>query len=121
MADGEAVDEQATPGRRRATRRRALLTGIVSYADGAVSFRCAIRERSDGGARLRLPKGLIVPDRFWLIEVDKAVASEASVVWRSYEDIGVTLTMAENLSTGAAKDPCTRRLKGLWLAASPLA
>ena len=38
MADGEAVDEEAAPGRRRATRLRALLTGIVSYADGAVSF-----------------------------------------------------------------------------------
>ena len=76
---------------RRAARQRVLLTGLVAYDQMNISFRCAIRNRSPSGAQLKLPNGMVVPDRFWLIDVGEGSAYNATAVWRRYPNVGVTL------------------------------
>ena len=49
--------------------RRVLQTALAGYPYLGISFRCAIRDRSASGVRLRLPEGPVVPPEFWLIEV----------------------------------------------------
>jgi hypothetical protein len=95
-----------------------LLTGVVAYADLGVSFRCAIRDRSEGGARLKLPDGLTVPNQFWLIDVAAALAYEANAVWHRYPEVGVTLTNPVDLNPVGA-EPQQRRLRALWVEVAP--
>ena len=53
MSDANS-DGAGDDGKRQAPRRRMLMTGLVAYEDLSVSFRCAIRDRSADGARLKL-------------------------------------------------------------------
>ncbi len=95
-----------------------LLTGLVVHLDLGVSFRCAIRDRSETGARLKLPTGAIAPNNFWLIEVTEGRACTATTVWRTYPDVGVEL--AEPLDLIKADDDILhRRLRALWLEIAP--
>lgn len=102
---------------RRAPRRRVLLTGIVTYNDGAISFRCTIRDRSEHGARLKLPAGIVPPPEVWLIEVTEAIAYRAHIVWRLGEQVGVELREPLNIRA-AGGDLLQRQLHALWLAAA---
>lgn len=95
-----------------------LLTAVVAYLDLSVSYRCAIRDRSDAGARLKLPDGLIVPQTFWMIDVAAGLAYEATTVWRRYPEVGVALAPPFDLkSTGL--EGMQRRLRALWVEAAP--
>jgi hypothetical protein len=114
MANGGA-DQSQDEGDRRAPRRRVLLTGLVVHTNFSISFRCAIRDRSATGARLRLPGGNMVPPQFWLIEVAEGRAYEATAVWRHYPDVGVTLGAPIDLKPPTL-DPDLRRLRTLWVA-----
>ncbi|MDR3510288.1 MAG: hypothetical protein P4L73_01520 [Caulobacteraceae bacterium] len=95
-----------------------LLTAVVAYPDLSVSYRCAIRDRSEGGARLKLPDGLLLPHRFWMIDVASGVAFEAEAVWRRYPEVGVTLTGGLDLKSQTLVGP-ERRLHALWVEAAP--
>jgi hypothetical protein len=114
----QAQAQTASRDRRRLARRRMLLTGVIAYAGLNISFRCAIRDRSPGGMRLKLPNGLTAPDRFWLIDVAEAVAYEANVAWRKAPEIGVALAEATPLGAPTA-DANQRQLRALWVEASP--
>jgi hypothetical protein len=103
---------------RRAPRHRVLLTGVVAHDDLGVSFRCAIRDRSSQGARLKLPPGLLAPGRFKMIDVAEGYAYEATTKWRQYPEVGVALSDPINLRT-AWFDRQQRALRALWLEASP--
>ncbi len=105
------------PSDRRAPRRRVLLTGIVTYNDGAISFRCTIRDRSEHGARLKMPTGIVPPPEIWLIEVTEAVAYRAHIVWRLGEQVGVELREPLNIRAPGG-DLQRRQLHALWLAAA---
>jgi hypothetical protein len=99
---------------RRTPRHRVLLAGVVVLDDLGVSFRCAIRDRSSQGARLRLPPGLLAPGQFQMIDVADGYAYEATTKWRNHPEVGVALTNPINLRT-AWFDSRQRRLRGLWL------
>jgi hypothetical protein len=103
---------------RRTPRKRMLLTGLVVRLDQGVSFRCAIRDRSETGARLKLPTGAVAPNTFWLIAVTDGRACEATTVWRRMPDVGVVLGEPIDL-TRAVEDLDHRRLRALWLEVAP--
>jgi hypothetical protein len=95
-----------------------LLTGLVVRLDQGVSFRCAIRDRSATGARLKLPAGAVAPNTFWLIEATEGRACEATIVWRTMPEVGVEL--GEPIDLKMAKDDLShRRLRALWLELTP--
>jgi hypothetical protein len=105
-------------GDRRTPRRRVLLTALIAHTDLAVSFRCAIRDRSEAGARLKLPDGLMVPPRFWMIDVGEAKAYDATAVWRHYPEVGVALADPIDL-TYPGQESLQRRLRALWIEVAP--
>lgn len=110
---------QSDPADRRKPRRRVLLTAVVAYHDLSVSFRCAIRDRSETGARLKLPDGIIVPATFWMIDVAQGLAFPAKVVWRNYPEVGVGLDAAFDLKLRILPEGAPLRLKALWMEAAP--
>lgn len=105
-------------GDRRTPRRRVLLTGLVAYPDLSISFRCAIRDRSANGARIKIPENLVVPIRFWLIDVGEGLAYDATAVWRRYPEVGVALANPIPLEH-AERDLMQRRLRALWIEIAP--
>jgi hypothetical protein len=48
-----------------------------------------LRDLSDGGARLKVPTTVAIPDRFTLIDAHARTRWEATVVWRKGDQIGV--------------------------------
>ena len=108
--------QQAPDERRRAPRRRALLTAIVvnNAFDGI--FRCQIRDVSETGARLVIPASFLVPAGFWLIAVSSGLAYPAKLVWRKYPDAGVVL--GEPIELDEATTRVARRLRAVWVTAT---
>lgn len=79
-------------------------------------FRCGVHDVSDGGARLKLPEGILLPTQFWLIASSAGMAYEAETVWRRYPGVGVSVGEPLDLH-----DPTTRnarRLRALWMSVS---
>jgi hypothetical protein len=105
------------PPDRRTPRHRVLRTGIITYQECAISFRCTIRDRSQRGARLRVPGGLVPPNDFWLIEVSEAIAHRAHAAWRRGDEIGVELGEQIGLRE-VGRLLLHRQLHALWLAAA---
>jgi hypothetical protein len=103
---------------KRAPRRRVLLTGLVVSPELDISFRALIRDRSEAGAKLKLPDATPVPHWFWLIDVTEGVAYRATAVWRRYPEIGVSLTEPMSLHV-PGPDLQQRRLRSLWIEIAP--
>jgi hypothetical protein len=95
-----------------------LLTALVAYPDLSISFRCAIRDRSASGARLKLPVGMVVPPLFWMIDANEAQAYEATAVWRRYPEVGVNLGEPIDLKY-PGQEPQQRKLRALWIEVAP--
>jgi hypothetical protein len=114
-----AVDVEPTPyalkgeEQRRSRRRRVLLSALVVHQDFRISFKCAIRDVSENGARLKAPPGCLVPASFLLIDIVGGRGYEATTAWRRYPHIGVSVNNAMDLREPAAK--LALRLRTLWL------
>jgi hypothetical protein len=100
--------------RRPKPRSRVLLSGIVTYGDGAYSFDCSFRNLSETGARVTMGKNLQFPSEFFLINIRDRVAYDSRVVWNRGGEVGVTFKATVALS--AVTDPALAYLKKLWLA-----
>ena len=100
--------------RRPKARSRVLLSGIVTYKDGAYSFDCSFRNLSENGARLVVGKNTAFPSEFFLINVRDRVAYECKLVWNKGTEVGVAFKATVALS--AITDPGLAYLKKLWLA-----
>jgi hypothetical protein len=103
----------------RPTRQRVLLTGVVVSHDFSSSFRCAIRDRSQRGARLKPPDIDMVPAQFWLIDVARAVAYSATLVWRSTHEVGVALGEPALDLMQSSEGSLQRQLRALWVEVAP--
>lgn len=75
--------------RRPVSRKRSFLSGIVSYGDGAYSFRCAIKNVSPTGARLHFDTANNLPARFWLLNLHDRTAHQVRVAWANATEAGV--------------------------------
>ena len=110
-------DKNAEPPvaeRRPNPRSRVLLSGIVTYGDGAYSFDCSFRNLSATGARVVMGKNLQFPSQFFLINVRDRVAYDCKVIWNKGGEVGVAFKATVPLS--AITDPGLAYLKKLWLA-----
>jgi hypothetical protein len=117
MSDADS-DRPGDGDKRRTRRSRVLLGGLVAYPDLSVSFRCAIRDRTAAGARLKLPDGMVVPERFWLIEVNEGLAHDTDPIWRRYPEVGVRFANPIDLRR-AGEDLLQRQLRALWIEIAP--
>ena len=100
--------------RRPEQRKRVLMAGIVTYADGKFSFDCTFRNLSETGALVAVGKHAQFPSEFYLICMRDRIAYEAKVVRNNGSEVGVRfrkkLLFAEKI------DPSLNYLKGLWIA-----
>ena len=99
--------------RRPKPRARVLLSGIVTYSDGAYSFDCSFRNLSETGARLVVQKNAQFPTELFLINIRDRVAYDCKVVWNKGGEVGVTFKATVALSN--ITDPSLAYLKRLWL------
>lgn len=94
-------------------RKRVLLTGIITYANGAHSFHCTFRNLSESGARLAVGSNAQFPSDFYLINIRDRVAYDAKLVWNKGNEIGVAFK--STLPLAGITDPALAFLKQLWL------
>jgi len=98
---------------RGARRNRVLMEGKVTYALGARSIDCTIRDLSETGARVRLSGPEPVPETVVLIQMRSGVAYEAAVAWAKDRDLGLTFLAAHRLNEDCPPDMAP--LRRLWL------
>ncbi len=103
-----AATAQPRAERRPKSRRRVLLAGKVSYFDGAHEFACSIRDISDTGAKIALPKGQPIPKTIALANLTARVLYKAEVVWNNGRDAGVRFL--EQIPASDVSEPHLRRL-----------
>lgn len=88
-----ALDPAGLPPRvvndRKSPRRRTLLGGKVVYGEGKFVRDCRIRDLSETGARISLPKGEFIPERIFLLECRRPVAYEAIISWSKAPEFGL--------------------------------
>jgi hypothetical protein len=112
------IADQAGAPQARPARQRTCLNGKLAYGDGifapdgALSLDCAIRDLSEGGARIVLAKRQPIPVNLYLIVVKFAVAYHASVVWLNYPARG--LKFSEKYDLTAPLPVELRFLHRLW-------
>ncbi len=82
--DGEVFEE-----RRKEPRRRVLKGATLSFNRGYGALECVVRNQSEHGARLVFGDASAVPPAFELIVNGDALRRQASVRWRSANDVGV--------------------------------
>ena len=56
---------------------------------GCSVINCIIRDRSDSGAKLRLPAATELPGNFELVFLTEGMLYPARLVWRRKDDLGV--------------------------------
>jgi PAS domain-containing protein len=75
---------------RRSSERRRVVRAAEIFADGdAGAISCVMIDISQTGARLRIPDGVTVPDRFRLSVEAMGIAASCEVRWRRANEIGV--------------------------------
>jgi hypothetical protein len=84
--------------RRQRSRKRVLLSGIVTYWDGARSFGCSIRNLSEEGARISKPRTQPLPEKLYLISVRERMVHEAKLVWSHDREAGLVFVNSSQLS-----------------------
>ena len=106
-----------TPGppprveRRPKLRKRALLSGRISYSDGEHYFDCTIRDLSGTGARVAISRGQRIPSNVYLIEMRSGTVHEATVVWNNGREVG--LNFIKSFMQVDITDPTLTYLKRL--------
>ena len=96
---------------RRAARTAVDQPGILVF-DGDFALPCAMRDVSDGGARIHFDAPMPLPAGGHFIDVHAGAAYRARVVWRSGLDAGLELSEALGLDEAAPAN----MLRRTWLA-----
>jgi hypothetical protein len=73
---------------RRRPRQKTLLRGEIMTTSG-MAMSCAVRDLSEGGARLSFGDATWVPDRFKLTVFGRDWTANAEVRWRKDNQVGV--------------------------------
>jgi hypothetical protein len=86
-------------GRRR-ERKRTLLGGKVVSHDGALCIDCTIRDISDEGARIAIPRDKIIPTHVFFVHSRSTDAYEAEVAWIKPPEYGLKFVRRHDLEVG---------------------
>jgi hypothetical protein len=111
-----ALIQQGDDHRAR-SRQRVLLAGKLVYGEADLTVDCAIRDLSEGGARIRISGPVALPSRLHLIEVKTGQAFDCEVAWRRMPEIGLRfLSPPHDLTHSDA--PELKMLRRVWLEAT---
>jgi hypothetical protein len=111
-----APEPRLEANNRKQARRRALLSGQLLWGAGQ-STACTIQNLSVGGAQVKLPYVVNVPNSCWLIDVSNGLAHQAEAAWRRGASIGLRFHASYDLKS--PKDPQLEGLRQQWLALAP--
>lgn len=75
--------------RSAARHRTRLRSGKVLNLHGGFLIDCQVSDVASGGAKIRVPDPMRVPDRFFLFDDQHEQALMAEVVWRKGPELGV--------------------------------
>jgi hypothetical protein len=84
--------------RRKSTRRRTFLGGVLAFQGRYATLDCTIRNLSEAGARIAINGSAILPDEFDFTITRNDRAFRARVVWRNTEAAGLALAGANTAS-----------------------
>src|SRR5262249_36025459 len=99
--------------RRPKSRKQVLMGAVIAYDEGRHAFDCTIRDISETGARIAIPRNRRLPQDFFLINMKDRVAYEARIARNNGADTGVAFTRTLKLTS--ITDPSLRFLNRLWL------
>jgi PilZ domain len=98
--------------RRPKARRRVLLGGYIVHSEGTHSFKTTIRNISDTGARVTVPRGELLPPTLYLIDVRAQAGHEATLMWVKGGEAG--LAFKTSFDMNALNNPGLAFLKHFW-------
>ena len=91
-----------------------LMPAIIVYAKGTYYFDCSIRDLSDEGARIAVPRNAQFPSSFYLIDVKGGMAHDVRMVRRAGSEVGVNFV--RTIVLGGTREPALDFLWRLWSA-----
>jgi hypothetical protein len=75
--------------KRRPSRKKSLLGGLIVSQDYLLTVECVIRDLSEVGARVRVPNKQVIPARSYLLIPGKEVVHQAEVAWVGRHEYGL--------------------------------
>lgn len=75
--------------RRSGTRIRSFLRGTISSGDGGGTQDCVVLDIGAGGARIKVPEDVTLPDRFELHILQQGTTYDVSTQWRVGSEAGI--------------------------------
>lgn len=90
-------------------RVRSFLRGEIVHSGGAIRVECTIRDLSEEGARLQIPRSVPLPDPFDLDVAQRHLHERCTIIWRHGDEVGVQFhsTKATNAAESAVAPPAT--------------
>jgi len=89
MSDAARRDRDEPQDRRRESRRRTVLAGILVHGSKLYTTECAILDISKVGARVRIPATEVIGQPAFLVNISHGLAFEAVMTWRRADRIGL--------------------------------
>ena len=114
MSAANAMTDQ---NQRRTMRKRSLLSGKIAYHEGSFTLSCTIRDISEGGARVKIPNGQILPTMVFLIDVREGCAYDACTKWQSKTEAGLEFRQKIKLDVNCPEE--YRYLRRILIEALP--
>lgn len=112
-----AANEVPVDNKRRALRRRALLSGKIAYQNGKFTIPCTIRDISELGARVRVAEGQVLPTQVFLIDIREGCAYDSIIKWQRHPDAGLEFRNRIRLDANCPEE--YRYLRRILIDASP--
>jgi hypothetical protein len=122
MRVSASVDRYAAPAatfRTRPPRKTTFLAGKLVYGDGlaapdgAFTLDCAIRDISEGGAKISLSQQQSLPPELYLVVIKYGIAYRAQITWQKYPARGLKFLTPYYLTGALPADLAF--LRRLWM------
>ena len=101
------------PKPRARPRRRTLLSGVIVHGPHSFTTDCAVRDLSEGGARVRLAGLTLLGEPLLLLIPSLDQAYAARVAWREGLSCGLVLERA--IDVRAPADEHEKAARRIWL------
>jgi hypothetical protein len=83
------MQSQNADNKRHLERARSFLRGVIVHSNGASNTECTIRDISEAGARIQVPRSVTLPEYFDLSIPQKGRHERAKIIWIKDGEIGV--------------------------------
>ena len=105
--------EERQVERRRVTRQKSFLRGMIYFNNRRNAVDCLIRDISPYGARLIFSDAVSTPDIFELYIPQKEQTLRVHAIWRHGQEVGVAFAQATQLDPVAETGDLTERVARL--------